>query len=142
VPGNRSFERGRVRFQVAVSVEQPTARRDEPSERGQRRRGPAPDLSGADAHHPIRRLGPGPGSGIEQADAVVEASRSDQGRARALPVDIRFGDADADVNRRRFLQLAGGSVAATMLSDSIARALAIPANRDPARLRMSSTSWC
>jgi phospholipase C len=34
-----------------------------------------------------------------------------------------------DVNRRRFLQLAGGSVAATMLSDSIARALAIPANR-------------
>ena len=33
------------------------------------------------------------------------------------------------VNRRRFLQLAGGSVAATMLSDSIARALAIPANR-------------
>jgi phospholipase C len=34
-----------------------------------------------------------------------------------------------DVNRRRFLQLAGGSVAGTMLSDSIARALAIPANR-------------
>ena len=34
-----------------------------------------------------------------------------------------------EVNRRRFLQLAGGSVAATMLSDSIARALAIPANR-------------
>ncbi|HEX3835067.1 MAG TPA: phospholipase C, phosphocholine-specific [Solirubrobacteraceae bacterium] len=33
------------------------------------------------------------------------------------------------VNRRRFLQLAGGSIAATMLSDSIARALAIPANR-------------
>jgi phospholipase C len=33
------------------------------------------------------------------------------------------------VDRRRFLQLAGGSVAATMLSDSIARALAIPANR-------------
>ena len=32
------------------------------------------------------------------------------------------------VNRRRFLQLAGGSVAATMLSDSIARALTIPAN--------------
>jgi len=32
------------------------------------------------------------------------------------------------VSRRRFLQLAGGSVAATMLSDSIARALAIPAN--------------
>jgi phospholipase C len=34
-----------------------------------------------------------------------------------------------DVNRRRFLQLAGGSVAATMLSDSIAKALTIPANR-------------
>jgi phospholipase C len=32
------------------------------------------------------------------------------------------------VNRRRFLQLAGGSVAATMLSDSIAKALSIPAN--------------
>src|ERR1700761_7075250 len=34
-----------------------------------------------------------------------------------------------EVSRRRFLQLAGGSVAGTMLSDSIARALAIPANR-------------
>ncbi len=34
-----------------------------------------------------------------------------------------------DVDRRRFLQLAGGSIAATMLSDSIARALTIPANR-------------
>jgi phospholipase C len=34
-----------------------------------------------------------------------------------------------DIDRRRFLQVAGGSVAATMLSDSIARALAIPANR-------------
>jgi phospholipase C len=33
------------------------------------------------------------------------------------------------VNRRRFLQLAGGSVAATMLSDSIARAVGIPAHR-------------
>ncbi|HEX4009927.1 MAG TPA: phospholipase C, phosphocholine-specific [Solirubrobacteraceae bacterium] len=33
-----------------------------------------------------------------------------------------------EINRRRFLQLAGGSVAATMLSDSIARALTIPAN--------------
>jgi phospholipase C len=32
------------------------------------------------------------------------------------------------INRRRFLQLAGGSVATTMLSDSIAKALAIPAN--------------
>ena len=33
------------------------------------------------------------------------------------------------VYRRRFLQLAGGSVAATMLPDAIARALAIPAHR-------------
>ena len=40
-----------------------------------------------------------------------------------------------DVNRRRFLQLAGGSVASTMLSDSIARALAIPANRATGSLR-------
>jgi phospholipase C len=32
----------------------------------------------------------------------------------------------SDVSRRRFLQLAGGSIAATMLSDSIARALSIP----------------
>jgi phospholipase C len=34
----------------------------------------------------------------------------------------------SNVSRRRFLQLAGGSVATTLLSDSIARALAIPAN--------------
>ena len=33
------------------------------------------------------------------------------------------------VNRRRFLQLAGSGVTATMLSDSIARALALPAHR-------------
>jgi phospholipase C len=39
------------------------------------------------------------------------------------------------VSRRRFLQLAGGSVAATMLADSIARALAIPANRATRSLR-------
>ena len=39
------------------------------------------------------------------------------------------------VSRRRFLQLAGGSAAATMLSDSIARALAIPANRATRSLR-------
>jgi phospholipase C len=39
------------------------------------------------------------------------------------------------VSRRRFLQLAGGGVAATMLSDSIARALAIPANRATRSLR-------
>ena len=39
------------------------------------------------------------------------------------------------VSRRRFLELAGGGVAATMLSDSIARALAIPANRSTRSLR-------
>lgn len=103
MPGNRSFERGRVRFQVAVSVEQPTARRDEPSERGQRRRGPAPDLSGADAHHPIRRLGPGPGSGIEQADAVVEASLGDQRPAAhegdRVVVDPQAGQGRAALHR-------------------------------------------
>ncbi|MEU3921035.1 alkaline phosphatase family protein, partial [Streptomyces sp. NPDC029004] len=33
----------------------------------------------------------------------------------------------AELNRRRFLQLAGGATALTMLSDSIARAAAIPA---------------
>src|SRR3977135_155972 len=40
-----------------------------------------------------------------------------------------------DVSRRRFLQLAGGTVASTMLSDSIARALAIPAHRATHSLR-------
>ena len=40
-----------------------------------------------------------------------------------------------DVSRRRFLQLAGGSVATTMLSDSIARALAIPASRTTRTLK-------
>src|ERR1700758_1421132 len=35
----------------------------------------------------------------------------------------------SSMSRRRFLELAGGGVAATMLPDSIARALAIPANR-------------
>src|ERR1700753_3158507 len=39
------------------------------------------------------------------------------------------------VNRRRSLQLAGGSVAATMLSDSIARALSIPANHATRSIR-------
>jgi phospholipase C len=39
------------------------------------------------------------------------------------------------VSRRRFLELAGGGVAATMLSDSVARALAIPANRATRSLR-------
>src|SRR3977135_2302970 len=39
------------------------------------------------------------------------------------------------VSRRRFLELTGGSIAGTMLSDSIARALAIPANRATRSLR-------
>jgi phospholipase C len=54
---------------------------------------------------------------------------SEQGDAGALPVNIRQVVLMPTVSRRRFLQLAGGSVAATMLSDSIARALMIPANR-------------
>jgi phospholipase C len=41
----------------------------------------------------------------------------------------------SDVNRRRFLQLAGGTVATTMLSDSIARALSIPASRGSRSIR-------
>jgi phospholipase C len=41
----------------------------------------------------------------------------------------------AAVTRRRFLQATGGGVAATMLSGSIARALAIPANRATRSLR-------
>jgi phospholipase C len=40
-----------------------------------------------------------------------------------------------EVGRRRFLQLAGSGVAATMLSDSIARALAVPAHRATRSLR-------
>src|ERR1700744_4592100 len=40
-----------------------------------------------------------------------------------------------DVNRRRFLQIAGGSVATTLFSDSIARALSIPANRSTRSIR-------
>ena len=40
-----------------------------------------------------------------------------------------------DVNRRRFLQIAGGSVATTLFSDSIARALSIPANRTTRSIR-------
>src|SRR6202020_3495429 len=40
-----------------------------------------------------------------------------------------------DVNRRRFLQIAGGSVATTLFSDSIARALAIPANHATRSIR-------
>jgi phospholipase C len=41
----------------------------------------------------------------------------------------------SSMSRRRFLELAGGGVAATMLSDSIARALAIPANRATRSIR-------
>ncbi|TNC26908.1 phosphocholine-specific phospholipase C [Amycolatopsis alkalitolerans] len=40
-----------------------------------------------------------------------------------------------DLNRRRFLQVAGGTAAATMLTDSIARAAAIPANHRTGSLR-------
>ncbi|MFL5860147.1 MAG: phosphocholine-specific phospholipase C [Solirubrobacteraceae bacterium] len=39
------------------------------------------------------------------------------------------------VSRRRFLQLAGSGVATTMLSDSIAQALAIPAHRETRSIR-------
>jgi phospholipase C len=41
----------------------------------------------------------------------------------------------SSISRRRFLQLAGGTVASTMLSDSITRALAIPANRTTRTLK-------
>jgi phospholipase C len=41
----------------------------------------------------------------------------------------------SEINRRRFLQLAGGTVASSMLTDSIARAAAIPANRVTRSLR-------
>jgi phospholipase C len=44
-------------------------------------------------------------------------------------VDVREVVRMSAISRRRFLQLAGGTVASTMLSDSITRALAIPANR-------------
>src|ERR1700761_512138 len=40
-----------------------------------------------------------------------------------------------DVNRRRFLQIAGGSVATTLFSDSIARALSIPAHQATRSIR-------
>ena len=40
-----------------------------------------------------------------------------------------------DVDRRRFLQIAGGAAAATMLNQSIARAAAIPANRATGSLK-------
>ena len=51
------------------------------------------------------------------------------GAARDIGLVMRMS---SSVSRRRFLQLAGGSVAATMLSDSIARALADPGEpRDP-----------
>jgi phospholipase C len=52
-----------------------------------------------------------------------------------LLVDNRLVMQMGSVNRRRFLQLAGGSIATTMLSDSIARALAIPANRTTRSLK-------
>jgi phospholipase C len=53
------------------------------------------------------------------------------GAARDMGRVIRM----QDVNRRRFLQIAGGSVATTLFSDSIARALAIPANHATRSIR-------
>jgi phospholipase C len=50
-------------------------------------------------------------------------------------VDARWVVLMRAVSRRRFLELAGGGVTAAMLSDSIARALAIPANRSTRSLR-------
>ena len=50
-------------------------------------------------------------------------------------MDVRWVVLMRAVSRRRFLELAGGGVAATTLSDSIARALAIPANRSTRSLR-------
>jgi phospholipase C len=41
----------------------------------------------------------------------------------------------SNVSRRRFLQLAGGSIATTMLSDSIARALSIPGHHATRSIR-------
>jgi phospholipase C len=41
----------------------------------------------------------------------------------------------SEISRRRFLQLAGGTVASSMLSDSIARAATIPANRQTRSLQ-------
>ncbi|MFC5907108.1 phosphocholine-specific phospholipase C [Streptacidiphilus monticola] len=43
--------------------------------------------------------------------------------------------APSSVNRRRFLQLSGGTAAATLLSQSIARAAALPANRRTRSIR-------
>jgi phospholipase C len=40
-----------------------------------------------------------------------------------------------DINRRRFLQLAGGSIATTLLSDSIARAVSIPGHHGTRSIR-------
>jgi hypothetical protein len=71
-------------------------------------------------------------SPYDAAAGVVLAGhdRRDQGRVSAPPVAIQvWVMLMQDVNRRRFLQLAGGSIAATMLSDSIARAATILANR-------------
>jgi phospholipase C len=67
--------------------------------------------------------------------AAVRLDAETQSGARALLVDVRWVMLMSAVSRRRFLQLAGGGVAATMLSDSIARALAIPANRATRSLR-------
>ncbi len=66
---------------------------------------------------------------------------SDLDHGRGAPYGARLTTRDrrdslmGEINRRRFLQLAGGSIATTMLSDSIARAAAIPANRATRSLR-------
>ena len=44
------------------------------------------------------------------------------------------------IDRRRFMQLAGGTAAMTALSTSIARAAGIPANRRTGTCGTSSTS--
>jgi phospholipase C len=66
---------------------------------------------------------------------MSDAGRSDQGDAWVPPANRRGLLMSGVVSRRRFLQLAGGSVASTMLSDSIARALAIPANHKTRSIR-------
>ena len=67
---------------------------------------------------------------------IVGRSSADHSHER------RQGDEMAAIDRRRFLQLAGGTIAATMLSDSIARAArSRPTGRRRA-FRTSSTSSC
>jgi phospholipase C len=48
----------------------------------------------------------------------------------------------AELNRRRFLQIAGATTGFSALSSSIARAAAIPAARRSGDIKTSSTSSC